>query len=241
MRQFAGHPAVLCYAVGNEIPASVVRYGRRRIERFLTDLRRMAREADPGALVTYVNFPTTEYLHLSEVDFISFNVYLELKERLAAYLARVQNIAGERPLLMAEIGLDSRRNGLPGQAESLEWQIATAFESGCVGAFVFAWTTSGTGEYSCAECAHSCACSRVACRKPDWNHSFGCGGASLLYAEKSIQRWKHRDHTPFDLWSIVHAGAGIVFGLWSVPFPLVAVFTIAWEYFEWKVPGLWRE
>src|SRR5215208_2722718 len=31
-----GHPAVLCYVIGNEIPASVVRwYGRRRIERIL--------------------------------------------------------------------------------------------------------------------------------------------------------------------------------------------------------------
>src|SRR6185436_14706358 len=60
--------------------------------------------------------------------------------RLAAYLARVQNIAGERPLLMAEIGLDSRRNGESSQAGSLAWQIATAFESGCVGAFIFAWT-----------------------------------------------------------------------------------------------------
>jgi RHS repeat-associated protein len=65
------------------------------------------------------------------------------------------------------------------------------------------------------------------------------GGASLLYAEKAHPEMvKHRDHTPFDVWSIVHGGAGIVFGLFSVPFPLVAVFTVAWEYFEWKVPGL---
>lgn len=141
VRRCAAHPAVLCYAVGNEIPASVVRwYGRRRIERFLEELCRITHEEDPGALVTYVNFPTTEYLDLPDIDFISFNVYLESKERLAAYLARVQNIAGERPLLMAEIGLDSRRNGEAGQAQSLAWQIATAFESGCVGAFVFAWT-----------------------------------------------------------------------------------------------------
>ena len=40
-----------------------------------------------------------------------FNVYLESRERLEAYLARLQNLAGDRPLLMAEIGLDSRRNG----------------------------------------------------------------------------------------------------------------------------------
>jgi GT2 family glycosyltransferase len=90
--------------------------------------------------VTYVNFPSTEYLDLSFVDFLSFNVYLESQERLAAYLARLQNIAGDRPLVMAEIGLDSRQNGEERQAEVLDWQVRTAFSSGCAGAFVFAWT-----------------------------------------------------------------------------------------------------
>ena len=42
--------------------------------------------------------------------------------------------------MMTELGLDSRRNGEARQAQSLDWQIATAFESGCVGAFVFGWT-----------------------------------------------------------------------------------------------------
>ncbi len=137
----AGHPAVLCYAIGNEIPAAIVRWhGRRHIERFLHRLYRLAKAEDPGALVTYVNFPTTEYLQISFLDLVCFNVYLESRERLEAYLARLQNLAGERPLLMAEIGLDSRRNGLERQAESLDWQIRTAFAAGCAGAFVFAWT-----------------------------------------------------------------------------------------------------
>src|SRR5947209_2672642 len=39
VRACAGHPAVLCYAVGNEIPASVVRWhGAREIERFIRRL-----------------------------------------------------------------------------------------------------------------------------------------------------------------------------------------------------------
>src|SRR5262249_44271071 len=45
-----------------------------------------------------------------------------------------------RPLVMAEIGLDSRRHGEDGQAQSLRWQIEAAFEAGCAGVFVFAWT-----------------------------------------------------------------------------------------------------
>ena len=49
----------------------------------------MKRE-DPEALVTYVNFPTTEYLELEFVDIFCFNVYLEQRDRLEAYLARLQ-------------------------------------------------------------------------------------------------------------------------------------------------------
>ena len=141
VRRCAGHPAVLCYSIGNEIPASIVRWhGRRRIERFLKRLYRVAKDEDPDGLVTYVNFPTTEYLQLPFLDLVCFNVYLETRERLDAYLARLQNLAGEKPLLMAEIGLDSRRNGLQKQAESVEWQVRTAFAAGCAGAFAFAWT-----------------------------------------------------------------------------------------------------
>jgi glycosyltransferase involved in cell wall biosynthesis len=41
---------------------------------------------------------------------------------------------------MAEIVLDSRRNGLEKQASSLQWQVEASFAAGCVGATVFAWT-----------------------------------------------------------------------------------------------------
>ena len=141
VRSCAGHPAVLACTVGNEIPASIVRWhGRRRIERFLERLYRAAKDEDPTGLVTYVNFPTTEYLELPFLDFCAFNVYLESEERLEAYLARLQILADEKPLLMAEIGLDSRANGEEVQAESLCWQLRSAFRAGCAGATVFAWT-----------------------------------------------------------------------------------------------------
>jgi glycosyltransferase involved in cell wall biosynthesis len=141
VRQCAGHPAVLCYVVGNEIPASIVRWhGRRRIERFIEKLYRVAKEEDREALVTYVNFPTTEYLELPFLDLACFNVYLESQANFEAYLARLQNLAGNRPLLMTEIGLDSRRNGEEPQARSLERQLRSAFAGGCAGTFVFSWT-----------------------------------------------------------------------------------------------------
>jgi hypothetical protein len=137
----AGHPALLCFTVGNEIPADIVRwYGRKRIERYLHRLYLAAKAEDPGCLVTYVNYPSTEYLHLPFVDFVCFNVYLETKEKLESYLARLANIAADRPLVIAEVGLDSLRNGQEGQAETLKWQLEGIYASGAAGAFVFAWT-----------------------------------------------------------------------------------------------------
>jgi glycosyltransferase involved in cell wall biosynthesis len=137
----AGHPAILCYSIGNEIPASIVRwYGRRPVERFLERLYRAARAEDPGALFTYANYPSTEYLHLPFLDLVCFNVYLEQEERLESYLGRLQNLAGDRPLVLAELGLDSRRNGEAAQATMLARMLRTAFPAGCAGTFVFAWT-----------------------------------------------------------------------------------------------------
>src|SRR5213594_1903412 len=125
-RECAGHPALLCYGLGNEIPAPVVRWlGRRPVERYLRRLYGALKAEDPEGLVTYVNYPTTEYLQLPFLDLVCFNVYLEERERLEAYLARLQNVAGDRPLLMSELGLDSLRNGEEAQARALDWQVRT--------------------------------------------------------------------------------------------------------------------
>ena len=141
VRTCAGHPAVLCYAVGNEIPAPIVRWlGDRRIERFLARLAAVVREEDPGALVTYVNYPSTEYLDCSFCDLLSFNVYLESMERFEAYLPRLQNLAGDRPLVIAELGLDSLRKGAQAQAAMVAAQVRSAFAWGASGVFVYAWT-----------------------------------------------------------------------------------------------------
>jgi GT2 family glycosyltransferase len=135
------HPAILCYTVGNEIPASIVRwYGKEKIENWIKRIYKTVKEVDPDSLVTYVNYPTTEYLELSFLDFNCFNVYLETPEKLSAYIARLHNLSGDRPLVLAEIGIDSLRNGHEKQAEVLTWQIDTIYGKGCAGMFVFAWT-----------------------------------------------------------------------------------------------------
>ncbi len=141
VRQLGAHPAVLMFALGNEIPAAVVRWhGQARVERFLRTLHGDAKAAAPDALFTYVNFPPTEYLELPFLDVCAFNVYLHREADLRRYLARLQHVAGNLPLLLAEAGADSIREGLDGQAALTAMQIRAAFAEGACGAIAFTWT-----------------------------------------------------------------------------------------------------
>jgi glycosyltransferase involved in cell wall biosynthesis len=140
-RTCAGHPALMGFALGNEIPAPMVRwYGYRRVEKFLGRMFRAVRRVAPDALLTYVNYPTTEYLYLPFLDFMAMNVYLESEVKLTRYLGHLHNIAGDKPLLLAELGVDSRSKGEHQQAHMLGWQIRASMRAGCAGAFIFAWT-----------------------------------------------------------------------------------------------------
>ena len=139
--ELGDHPAVLTFALGNEIPPGVVRWhGQLRVERFLRSLYEEAKAASPESLFTYVNFPPTEFLDLSFLDICAFNVYLHREADLRAYLARLQHIAGQKPLLLAEAGADSIREGEGGQADITAMHIRAAFEEGACGAIAFAWT-----------------------------------------------------------------------------------------------------
>jgi len=83
VRDLASHPAVLLFALGNEIPPGVVRWhGRARIERFLRELCEEARAVSPTSLFAYVNYPPTSYLDLSAFDLYAFNVYLHRERDL---------------------------------------------------------------------------------------------------------------------------------------------------------------
>ena len=141
VRHLATHPALLLFAVGNEIPGGVVRWhGQRRIERFLGELYRDVKAATPASLFTYVNYPPTEFLDLDGFDLCAFNVYLHREAALRGYLARLQHVAGDRPLLLAEAGSDSVREGLDAQAHITAMHLRCAFEEGACGAVAYAWT-----------------------------------------------------------------------------------------------------
>ena len=141
VRHLADHPSVLMFAVGNEIPAGVVRWhGPRRVERFLQELHADVKNAAPDSLCTYVNYPPTEFLDLECFDVYAFNVYLHRENELRAYLARLQHLAGAKPLLLAEAGGDSIREGLDGQARVTAMHLRAAFTEGACGAVAYTWT-----------------------------------------------------------------------------------------------------
>jgi len=141
VRSMERHPAIFAYLVGNEIPPDMVRWhGAGRVRAFLKRLVGLIKEIDPDRLVSYANFPSTEYLTVDFTDFLCFNVYLHQEGAFRRYVSRLHNLAVDRPLVLTEFGIDSMREGLDAQATILSWQLRTAFEMGVAGAFVFAWT-----------------------------------------------------------------------------------------------------
>ena len=130
----AQHPATLLVAIGNEIPAGIVRWhGASRVEQFLRETYDEAKAAAPDAVLAYVNYPPTDYLDLACFDVCAFNVYLHREADLRAYVAHLQLVAGGRPLVLAEAGADSLREGNDGQAALAGMQVRTAFEEGAAG------------------------------------------------------------------------------------------------------------
>ncbi|MGC1479387.1 MAG: glycosyltransferase [Chthoniobacterales bacterium] len=141
VRKNAGHPAIFGYLVGNEIPSSIVRWqGAREVTEFVELLINEGRKADPTALFSYASYPPTEYLLPQNVDFYTFNVYLHRQDDFDRYLARLQNLAEDRPLVMGEFGMDTIRHTEDEQTEMLTWHIESVVRGGLAGTVLYAWT-----------------------------------------------------------------------------------------------------
>ncbi|MGB6220445.1 glycosyltransferase [Haloferula sp.] len=135
------HPALAGVFVANEVPADLSRWmGPSKVRRALEDLISIGKGACPELIWCYGNYPGTEYLEPGNADLTAMNVYLENEEDFRAYLKRLHHIAGDRPVLISEFGLDSRRNGLEAQAETLSWGLRAAHEAGMAGMAIYAWS-----------------------------------------------------------------------------------------------------
>lgn len=141
VERFRGHPALAGYFVANEIETTLVRWmGAARVVEQLERLIDLGHANAPETLFAYANYPSTEYLLPQNQDFVAFNLYLEGEAELSAYLARLQNRAGDKPLFISEFGVDTLKHGDLGQAAILDRYLEAAGRSGVAGSTIFAWS-----------------------------------------------------------------------------------------------------
>ncbi len=141
LKEIGSHAALAGVYVGNEVPADLARWmGPVKVRQTLEKLIDLGREISPQLLFAYANYPSTEYLEPENADFTAFNVYLEDEAAFRSYVKRLHHIAGDRPLVISEFGLDSRRNGLEKQAHILGWALQAAHDLETAGLTFYAWS-----------------------------------------------------------------------------------------------------
>lgn len=141
LKQWGGHPALAIVLVANEIPPDMVRWmGVSKVRHAIEELIDCGREVCPELIFAYANYPSTEYLEPDNADLTAMNVYLERREELAAYLPRLHNVAGDRPVWISEFGFDSRRGSEMGQRDVLLWLLKECLQHGMAGTTVYSWS-----------------------------------------------------------------------------------------------------
>lgn len=139
--RFKDVPCIAGFLVGNEIEKTLVRWmGPGRVRDFLNSLMAEGKSVSPKHLFSYATYPSTEYLIPEQADFLAVNLYLEDPHALEAYLQRLQNLAGDRPLVITEFGLDVAAHGTAAQAETFRWFQETCAKAGTAGTVWFSYT-----------------------------------------------------------------------------------------------------
>lgn len=140
-QRFGNDDTIAALLVGNEIEKTLVRWmGPEKVKRFIESLIDIAHEAAPDCLVSYATYPSTEYLIPANADFVAVNVYLEDRAVFEKYLLRLQNLAGHKPLVISEFGLDVAQHGETKQAEVRQWFAEACHRHGVAGSVWFSFT-----------------------------------------------------------------------------------------------------
>ncbi len=141
LERWGGHDALVGCYVANEVPSDVARWiGPKLVRESLEELIDFCRGVAPGVLVGYSNYPSSEYLEPANADFTGFNIYLEDRDAYSGYLPRLHHLAGDRPVLISEFGVDSGTHGVDIQNEMLVWARQEALDAGMAGTTIFAWS-----------------------------------------------------------------------------------------------------
>ncbi len=140
-RRLHRNPSVAAFLVGNEIEKTLVRWmGPEAVRDFIEALIATARRQAPQTLISYATYPSTEYLVPRNADFLAVNVYLESAGAFTRCLARLQNLAGNKPLVVTEFGLDTKAHDDGAQAEVMRWHHDCLLRAGSAGSVWFAYT-----------------------------------------------------------------------------------------------------
>ncbi len=149
------HPAVLGWMLGHEIPPwIVVQHGTAKVEGVLRGLYDEIRARDSRHFVTHANWPNTRTLDLSFLDVCAFNLYPLWPPEVVAmgygnFISKVlQPIAGDRPLLITEFGVNSMEAGEDGQAQRTTECWTGLNAAGACGGFVFEFADEWWKNYS---------------------------------------------------------------------------------------------
>ena len=142
VNELGDHPAVLMFALGNEIPPGVVRWhGRLRIEQFLRDLYHDAKAVvarEPASPTSTSRRPSFSICRSSTS---ARSTSTCTASPTCAPISRDCSTSPDTSRCsLAEAGADSIREGEEGQAAITSMHIRAAFEEGACGAVAFAWT-----------------------------------------------------------------------------------------------------
>ncbi|QQL45970.1 glycosyltransferase [Sulfuriroseicoccus oceanibius] len=141
VRRYAGSPVIGGIFVANEVPVDLVRWmGWRNVRRALEEMIDLAKAIDPERLLTYANYPPTEWIAPRNADVFAINVYLHERGAYEGYLQHAHLLAGDRPVLVSEAGADVPREGESFQAEMMRWAYQSAADVGACGVCWFAWS-----------------------------------------------------------------------------------------------------
>jgi len=142
-RMFRGHTGVGGIFVSNEVPAEMVRWiGWRKVRRALEELIAAAKKVDSERLFAYGNYPPTKWITPRNADVVAFNIYLEHRGDFARLLPHLHLLAGDRPLLISEFGVNIPDAGEAVQREVFDWSFREAHESRASGLCWFTWSAS---------------------------------------------------------------------------------------------------
>lgn len=141
LKTFGKQPALTGVFIANEIPSDMTRWmGVVQVREVLEELIDQCRQQQPDLLYAYASFPTTEYMEPANADFTAMNVYLEDRDKFSKYVRRLHHVAGDRPVVVSEFGLDAHSNGEQAQVEALRWGVEECLKAAVAGMAIYAWS-----------------------------------------------------------------------------------------------------